>query len=282
MKNMLNSLLVLSLLCIPLLASADSERLAAALAAQSDETQVRYAYRHPQETLEFFGIEPGMTVVEALPGSGWYTKILLSYLGSDGQLIGADYAREMWSLFGFFNEEQLKAKETWVEDWAKEAQGWTGDEGAAVSAFVLGSMPDELKGKADAVVFIRALHNLARFEAEHGFLTAALRNAYDALKPGGIVGVVQHHARDDMPDDWANGSHGYLKRDFLIARMEQAGFEFVAASDINANEKDQPGAEDIVWRLPPALFTSREDPELKAKMEAVGESNRMTLRFRKP
>ncbi len=284
MKKMLNSCLALglSLVCLPLLAGADSERLAAVLAAQSGETQARYAHRHPQETLEFFGIEPGMTVVEALPGGGWYTKILLPYLGSDGQLIGADYAREMWPLFGFFNEEQLKAKETWVEDWVKEAQGWTGDEGAAVSAFVLGSMPDELKGKADAVVFIRALHNLARFEAEHGFLTAALRNAYDALKPGGIVGVVQHHARDDMPDDWASGRNGYLKRDFLITRMEQAGFEFVAASDINANEKDQPSAEDIVWRLPPALFTSREDPELKAKLEAVGESNRMTLRFRKP
>jgi len=284
MKKILMSLMALGLFVAAnsLLAEVDSTRLAAALAAQPEEAQVRYAYRHPQETLEFFGIEPGMTVVEALPGSGWYTKILLPYLGSDGQLIGADYAREMWPLFGFFNEEQLKEKETWVEDWVKEAQGWTGDEGAAVSAFVLGSMPDELKGKADAVVFIRALHNLARFEAEHGYLTAALRNAYDALKPGGTVGVVQHHARDDMPDDWASGSHGYLKRDFLIAQMKKAGFEFIAASNINANEKDQPSAEDIVWRLPPALFTSREDPELKAKMEAVGESNRMTLKFRKP
>ena len=85
-----------------------------------------------------------------------------------------------------------------------------------------------------------------------------------------------------MPDDWANGRHGYLKSDFVIARMEEAGFEFLAASDINANEKDQPSEEDIVWRLPPSLATSKKDPELKAKLEAVGESNRMTLKFRKP
>jgi predicted methyltransferase len=284
MNKILNSLLALglSLVCQPLLAGADSERLATVLAAQPEETQARYPYRHPQETLEFFGIEPGMTVVEALPGGGWYTKILLPYLGSDGQLIGADYARDMYPLFGFFSEEQLKAKDTWSEDFVADAKEWAGDDGAPASAFVFGSMPDELKGTADAVLFIRALHNLARFEDEGAYLTAALRNAYDVLKPGGIMGVVQHYARDGMSDDWASGRNGYLKRDFLIERMEEAGFKLVAASGINANGKDQPTEEDIVWRLPPSLATSREDPELKAKMEAVGESNRMTLKFRKP
>ena len=284
MKKTLITLLALGLYAAgsPLLAEVDSTRLASVLAAQPGEFQVRYQYRHPQETLEFIGIEPGMTVVEGLPGAGWYTKILLPYLGSDGQLIGVDYAREMFPLFGFYSEEQLKSKETWSEDFIAQAKDWAGDDGAQVSAFVFGSMPDELKGKADAVVFIRVLHNLARFEAEGGFLTAALRNAYDALKPGGIVGVVQHHARDGMPDDWASGARGYLKRDFVIAQMEEAGFELVAASEINANEKDQPTEEDIVWRLPPSLATSKKDPELKAKLEAVGESNRMTLKFRKP
>ncbi len=284
MKKTLISFLALGLFAVGngLLAEVDSTDLASVLAAQPEETQARYQYRHPQETLEFFGIEPGMTVLEALPGRGWYTKILLAYLGSDGQLFGADYALEMYPLFGFLSEEQLKSKETWSEDFTAEAKEWAGDDGAQVSAFVFGSMPDELKGKADAVVFIRVLHNLARFEAEGGFLTAALRNAYDALKPGGIVGVVQHHARDGMPNDWASGRNGYLKRDLVIAKMEEAGFELVAASEINANEKDQPTEEDIVWRLPPVLATSKNDPELRAKMEAVGESNRMTLKFRKP
>ena len=258
------------------------EGLAEILAAQPEEVQARYEHRHPQETLEFFGIEPGMTVVEALPGGGWYTKILLPYLGSDGRLIGADYALEMFPLFGFFSDEQIEAKETWVEDWTAQAEGWAGEDAAAVSAFVLGSLPEEMAGTADAMLFIRALHNLARFEDEGGFLTAALADAYAVLKPGGVVGVVQHEARPDMPDEWADGSAGYLKQAFVINAFEEAGFELAAESDINANPADQPTADDVVWRLPPTLATSREDPELREELQAVGESNRMTLLFRKP
>jgi predicted methyltransferase len=260
---------------------ADSARLASVLADQPEEVQARYVFRHPQETLEFFGIAPGMTVVEALPGGGWYTKILLPYLGQDGAVIGADYSLKMYPLFGFFSEERLKEKETWVTDWTAEANEWSSDEGASVSAFVFGALPEEMKGTADAVLFIRALHNLARFEKEGGFLTDALNNAHELLKPGGIVGVVQHMARDEMPDEWAGGQNGYLKKQFLIDRMDAAGFEFVAGSDVNMNDKDQPADSDIVWRLPPAFATSRDNPELKAEMEAIGESNRMTLKFRK-
>jgi len=261
---------------------ANSERLAAVLAAQPPEVQARYQWRHPRETLEFFGVAPGMTVVEALPGGGWYTKILLPYLGPQGRYIGADYAYDMYPLFGFFSAERLKEKETWVADFTAEATGWAGADAPPVAAFVFGSLPESMKGTADAVLFVRALHNLARFEEQGGYLTAALQNAWDVLKPGGIVGVVQHEARAAMPDTWAGGSNGYLKRDFVIGRFEQAGFEFVGASEINQNEKDQPGETDIVWRLPPTLATSGEDPELRAQMEAVGESNRMTLKFRKP
>ena len=138
MKKTLISFLALGLFAAdnPLLAEVDSKHLASVLAAQPEKAQARYPYRHPQETLEFFGIEPGMTVVEALPGGGWYTKILLHYLGSDGQLIGADYAREMYPLFGFIGEEQLKAKDTWIEDFTADAKEWAGDDGARVSAFV--------------------------------------------------------------------------------------------------------------------------------------------------
>ena len=110
-----------------------------------------------KKTLAFFGIAPGMTVVEGLPGGGWYTQILLPYLGQEGRLIGADYAREMWPLFDFFDEEFkkakfLKAKETWVVDWVAEAKEWAGEDGAPVSAFVFGSMPEEVRGKADTVL----------------------------------------------------------------------------------------------------------------------------------
>jgi predicted methyltransferase len=223
-----------------------------------------------------------MTVVEALPGGGWYTKILLPYLGPGGRLVGADYSLDMYPLFGFFTEDQLKAKAGWVQQFTADAQEWGGEDSAAVAAFAFGKMPEAMKGQADAVLLIRALHNLARFEKQGGFLTAALKDTYDVLKPGGIVGVVQHRAPDAMSDDWADGSHGYLKQDFVIQRMEAAGFDFLGASDINRNEKDQPGADDSVWRLPPTLATSRDNPELRASMEAIGESDRMTLKFRKP
>lgn len=284
MPNLLKCLIVLSfaLTGTTLAGDADTERLAAVLAAQPDEVKARYEWRHPRETMEFFGIAPGTTVVEVLPGGGWYTKILLPYLGSEGSYIGADYAAAMFALFGFFGEDFLQKKETWVTDFTAEAGGWAGENGPSVAAFALGSMPDTLQGTADAILFVRALHNLARFEGEGGYLTAALEDAFDVLKPGGVVGVVQHEARPDMPDEWASGANGYLKKDFVIRRFEAAGFELVGESDINQNPADQPTTEDIVWRLPPSLMTSREDAELKAKMEAVGESNRMTLKFRKP
>ncbi|MEO0951908.1 MAG: hypothetical protein AAFY44_11365 [Pseudomonadota bacterium] len=129
---------------------------------------------------------------------------------------------------------------------------------------------------------VRALHNLARFESEGGYLTTAMADAHAVLKSGGVLGVVQHEARAEMPDDWAGGQNGYLKRDFVIAAAEAAGFEFVEASDINANPADQPTAEEFVWRLPPSLNGARDNPELRDAMVAIGESNRMTLKFVKP
>ncbi len=284
MRKIILPLLVLSLSGLVLLqtvTAADSERLAGVLAAQPDATKARYKYRHPQETLEFFGIEPGMTVVDTLPGGGWYTKILLPYLGEEGQVIGADYAMDMWPLFGFFGEDFIEQKKTWVQDWTADAEEWRAAGSAGVSAFVLGSLPESMHGTADAVLFIRALHNMARFEADGKFLSAAIRDSYDVLNSGGIVGIVQHHARDDMPDGWADGEMGYLKKGYVIKMMEAAGFELVGDSDMHANSKDQPTREEFVWRLPPS-YDGAETPETKAKVNAIGESNRMTLKFRKP
>ena len=256
--------------------------LAAVLDAQSADVKARYQYRHPQGTLDFFGITPGMTVVEALPGGGWYSRILLPYLGRDGHLIGADYALDMYPKFNFYDDEFLSAKTTWIVDWTAEAESWRDDYSAPVSAYVMGSMPDNLTGTVDAVLFIRALHNLNRFEDDGGYLTAALDDAYRALKPGGIVGIVQHQSNNKMPDAWADGSNGYLKEQLVVARMEAAGFELLGGSGINANKRDQPGEEDYVWRLPPTLVGSDDDAEKRANMQAIGESNRMTMKFQKP
>lgn len=254
------------------------------LAAQPEAAQARYVHRNPKETLEFFGVEPGMTVVEGLPGGGWYTRILLPYLGSEGTLIGAAYEYDMYSLFPFASEEFMQRQANWTRDWAEGAQAWRGDGGAPVLATRFGSMPAETDGSVDVVLMIRVLHNMARFQnaGEGEFLATALNDAYRVLKPGGVLGVVQHQARDDMPDDWASGAAGYLKKSFVIDTATAAGFELDGESDINANPKDRPTTDDIVWRLLPGLRTSEDDAALRAELEAVGESHRMTLRFVKP
>ena len=261
-----------------------SEQLDAVLAAQSDEAQARYQYRNPKETLEFFGVEPGMTVVEALPGGGWYSKILLPYLGSEGRLIGAAYPLDLYALFPFASEAFMQRQQTWTTDWPAGAEAWRGEAGAEVVAARFGSMPADVDGTADVVLMIRALHNLARFQTagEGPYLDTALGDAFRALKPGGVLGIVQHHARDDMPDDWATGGNGYLKKQAVIDAATAAGFELTGDSDVNANPADQPTTEDIVWRLLPGLRTSEDDEDLRAELEKIGESNRMTLKFVKP
>ncbi len=264
-------------------AAANSERLAAVLATMPEEAQARYQYRHPKETLEFFGVEPGMTVVDSLPGKIWYSGILAAYLGPDGKVIGADYSIPMWSLFGGFADEEFLAKrQTWAADWISNAADWPYPDRAEVSAMVYGSVPDELAGTVDVVLLIRALHHFNRFEEEGGFFTSALADINKVLKPGGVIGVVQHRAPAGNSDKWAEGDNGYLKQDQVIAAFEGAGFEFIASSEVNANPKDQPSEDEFVWRLPPTLGTSRENEELKSEMMAIGESDRMTLLFRKP
>ena len=146
--------------------AAEEDRLSALLDAQPDDIKARYQYRHPQETLEFFGIEPGMTIVEGLPGRGWYTKVLLPYLGSEGHLIGANYPLDLWPNFPFATEEFMAEMSQWLEKWPADAEEWRGEDGASVGAFWFGEMPEEVTGTADAVFFVRLLHNVGR----HGSL----------------------------------------------------------------------------------------------------------------
>jgi len=129
------------------------------------------------------------------------------------------------------------------------------------------------------VLYIRALHGLARVESKGQFLSNSLRRTYQLLKPGGLVGVVQHQASEDKSDSWADGNQGYLKLSYVKKMMADAGFEFVGESPINQNPKDQPTDEENVWRLPPSLSGNT---QLAERYKAIGESNRMTLLFRKP
>ncbi len=284
--NSVLSLISTLLISICLLTSAQAEQSAspldAALAQQDDAAKARFKYRNPKETLEFLEIAPGMTVVEALPGGGWYTKILLPYLGIEGKVIGADYAIDMWSKFGFMTPENIEAKKTWVADWTAQAEEWRGENSASLAAFQFNALPEEMQGAADAVLYIRAMHNLNRFNDTGGYLDSALKESYAALKPGGVLGIVQHEGREDRPDEWADGSNGYLKKSNMIAAVEAAGFEFVGESDVNNNEKDQAKEGDFVWRLPPSYSGAGDDEEKRAAVDEIGESNRMTLKFRKP
>ena len=143
-------------------------------------------------------------------------------------------------------------------------------------------MGDQFAGTADAVVLFRAVHHLNRFDHMGGHFGVALEDMMAVLKPGGVVGIVQHRAPEGNDDQWANGDNGYVKQSLVIKRFTDAGFEFVGESELNANAKDQPTEEDFVWRLPPSLGTSKDNPELREEMTMIGESDRMTLLFRKP
>lgn len=265
-----------------LLSGASAASLDSVLSAQPSDVRARYTARHPKETLEFFGIKPGMTVIEAFPGGGWYTNILSPYLGPKGQIIGADYAFDMYPKFNFYDAEYLEAKRYWPRDWTQKTISRHGHDGARIGAFQFGSMTADVAGRADAAIFVRALHNLHRYEDDGAYLSTALGEVYRALKPGGIVGVVQHMAPETGSDEWTKGNHGYLKKSVVIAFMKKAGFELVKESDINVNPKDQPQEGEMVWRLPPTYATSADNPALREKLTSIGETTRMTLLFRKP
>ena len=255
-----------------------SNRLNAILDSQADDVKVRYQYRHPKETLLFFGIKPGMTVLEGLPGGGWYSKILASYLGKEGYLIGVDYPADMWPRFSWASEKFIEKRKVWPTNWPTEVASWNIKDVSKVSAYTFRTLPKNLTGTVDAALMIRALHNLSRFESEGAYFSNALKETYRTLKPGGTLGIVQHSTDDKT----VTGATGYLEKGSLVKRIESLGFKYVAESNINTNPNDKPKADDIVWRLPPSLNTSKDDKKLQNKFNAIGESNRMTLKFIKP
>ncbi len=250
------------------------------IAARSESDRARDGARHPAQTLDFFQLEAGMTVAEALPGGGWYTRILAPYLGTGGAIYGVNYAKEVWPLFGFMDAKQIEKRIGATEKFPRQVAKYT-DNNINAQGFTFATAPEKAYKTVDRFLIIRALHNLNRFESKIGSRSQALSAVRVLLKNDGLVGVVQHRIPESADDAGADGSRGYLKQSAVIAMFEQAGFELVASSEMNANPKDQPGPEDIVWRLPPSFSGSEDNPELKAAMEAIGESDRMTLLFKK-
>jgi predicted methyltransferase len=227
---------------------------------RTSDNLVRDKYRHPVETLKFFGIQPNMTVVEIWPSSGWYTEILAPYLASKGEYIGA--------VNGGTNEENVSSN--------KKLEGWLKSHPEiAVKARLVKFTPGSTKeivppGTADLILTFRNVHNWTKNHAAE----AAFEAYFKALKPGGVLGVVEHRAgKHTKPDS------GYMKEKFVISLAKKAGFELAEKSEINANPADTKDYPNGVWTLPPS---NRHDKADDAKYAAIGESDRMTLKFVKP
>lgn len=257
------------------------ERMAKILAAQSDETKARYGARRPAETMAFCELREGDMVIETHPGGGWYSRILYPYLGKSGHLIGAQYPLSLFQRFGW-DDKRLQTVLNRDKDWSGLIAADPVAEGGAIDIYAMTEMPERFEGKADKVLFIRSLHNLNRFGDETGYLKDSIAEAFRSLKPGGVACVVQHQAPDSASDAWANGSNGYLKKSYVIAAFEAAGFTLAATSDMHENPKDKPTDKESVWRLPPNFRGAEENSEQRRAYEEIGESNRMTLKFVKP
>jgi predicted methyltransferase len=232
----------------------------------------RDKYRHPVQTLEFFGIRPDMTVIEVLPGGGWYTDILAPFLKDHGQLIEATWP--LAGTTGFFHESAVKYR-------AKLAANPAVFGKVELTPFIL---PDYMElgspDSADMVVTFRNIHDMV-FENVHGMgsdrdLQNFLRNAYTVLKPGGVLGIEEHRAAPDMAlDDAFKLSR--VNQDYLIREAEIAGFKLAGTSEINANPKDN--RKENVFFFPPELDPSSGNT---AKYAALGEADNMLLKFVKP
>lgn len=276
-------LLVISLALTGLIQTAyavtETDTLNAVLASRSDEDKVRDDARQPLETLTFFQIKPGMTIAEALPGGGWYTRILANYLGQDGTLYGVNYPDSLWPMLSYASPEWIAERIAATQNFTAKVATFT-DNDITAQGFTFDTVPREVEGTVDRVLLIRALHNLNRFQQKAGTRSQALAATHAMLKKDGLVGVVQHRAPATASKEWADGNKGYLNEVAVIAMFAEAGFALVAQSEINANPMDQPSGEDSVWRLSPSLRGSNDD-EQRDVMVAIGESDRMTLLFRK-
>jgi len=256
---------------MPAAAAASQTTLDAAVAGswRDAANAARDGARNPKQTLEFFGLAPDMTVIEVSPGAGWWTEILAPWLGAQGNYVAAipdaskaasERART------YFTGANAEFRERLAASPAQYA-------GATVREVDMAAPVYGPAGSADAVLTFRNIHGWMRNDQAE----MQMKAFFEVLKPGGVLGLEQHRADADVPKDQING---YVSEAQVIALAEGAGFELAARSEINANPKDTKDHPNGVWTLPPNLNVP--EGEDKAKYEAIGESDRMTLRFVKP
>lgn len=268
MKKILAGLLCTAMMSnvAPVVAGSDSKALNAAATGKhrSEKNIARNQYRNPVETLEFFGLKSDMTVIEISPGGMWYGEVIAPVVKDKGQYIAAAYDVSIEGQPGYVYRLQKAIEKRLAEE--KSVFG-----NAGLAKF---SLPDGVdlgaNGSADMVLTFRNSHGWIR----DGVADEAMKAFFDVLKPGGVLGLVQHRA-DHKPEQF----NGYVSEAQMINLAEAAGFVLEARSEINANPKDTHDHPRGVWTLPPRLILEDKDRE---KYMAIGESDRMTLRFRKP
>ena len=250
------------------LSAAHRTALAAAVAAptRTPANVLRDRYRHPVETLSFFGVRPSDTVVEIWPGGGWYSEILAPYLRAGG---GTYYAAAMGANGHTALRRMMEAN----------APLYGATRLVAFPAFdpADARVPD---GSADVVLTFRNVHNwrMGAGRQQQDYSAEAFAQMFRMLRPGGTLGVVDHRLPESASDERERSS-GYMKRSTVVRLAEAAGFRLAAESEVNANPLDTADWPNGVWTLPPALRLGDQD---RARYQAIGESDRMTLKFVKP
>lgn len=247
-------------------AFATDEALAEAVASEhrSPNFVARDEYRKPRQVLEFIGVKPDMTVVEIWPGGGYWTEILAPYLNEKGTYYTAITPRTA-------SERAATAADTWQKKLASDPARYGK---VKIGDFGGGRFEPAPAGSADVVVTFRNVHNwMSQGTAEEAFASF-----YRTLKPGGILGVEEHRAPEDKPQD-PKAANGYVREDYTIALAEQAGFELVGRSDLLNNPRDTKNHPRGVWTLPPTLALGDQD---RARYQAIGEADNFLLKFRKP
>lgn len=255
----------------PAATEAETAALVAAAIAgdhRSAANRARDAWRHPQETLAFFGLRADMTVMEIWPGAGgWYTEILAPVLRERGRYLAAQWDPASDSEF------VQNALAAYRDKLAARPDLYGKVEVVALQH--PGAMTPVPPGTVDMVLTFRNIHNWMPRDAARPMFEAM----YAALKPGGILGVVEHRAADDGTPQDPRARSGYVREDYAIELITGVGFEFTGSSEVNANPADTKDYEQGVWTLPPTLRLGEQDRE---RYLAIGESDRFTLRFRKP
>lgn len=228
----------------------------------------RDAWRHPAQTLSFFGVAPASTVIEITPGSGWYSEILAPLLRDKGRYVAA-VVDPMAVPEGRGRDYQQRSRDGLEKKFAGNAAVFSKSRVVAYDpkAPVFGPA-----NSADVVLTFRNVHNWRSSGQADGMFTGF----FSVLKPGGVLGVVEHRAKADVP---ADDKTGYVGQQQVIAMAKAAGFELAGSSEINTNPRDTKDYPNGVWTLPP---TNQHDAADAAKYQAIGESDRMTLRFVKP